>query len=114
MSHFNPKIVISHCISVGIILFLSAVFALSEPGVQYVDVTKETGINFEHFNGVTGEKFFLEALGAGAAFFDYDNDGDLDLYLVNGAPLIDPKPPIPPANALYRNNGDGTFTDVTK
>lgn len=108
MSSFN------YCILLGIILCFLAVFAHGEPEVKYVDVTEEVGINFEHFNGVTGEKFFLEALGSGAAFFDYDNDGDLDLYLVNGAPLIDPKPPIPPTNALYRNNGDGTFTDVTK
>ncbi|HIO82322.1 TPA: CRTAC1 family protein, partial [Candidatus Poribacteria bacterium] len=56
----------------------------------------------------------LETLGSGATFFDYDNDNDVDLYVVNGADLPGYISPILPTNILYRNNGNGTFTDVTK
>ncbi|MYF75466.1 MAG: VCBS repeat-containing protein, partial [Gemmatimonadetes bacterium] len=53
-------------------------------------------------------------MGAGCAFFDCDGDGDLDLYAVNGAPLPEFVGNEMPTNRLYRNNGDGTFTDVTE
>ena len=92
------------------------------------DATAETGIDFVHFNGVTGEFFLPEITGSGGALFDYDNDGDLDLYLVQGAKLLSrPNPPGfawrgygPPRDQLYRNdlNGAGSgalhFTDVTQ
>lgn len=84
---------------------------------QFTSVTKEAGIHFEHYNGARGQRYFIEPLGGGAAFLDYNNDGFQDIYFVNGADL----PSLaegrsdgiePPRNALYRNNGDGTFTDV--
>ncbi len=76
-------------------------------------VCRGTGIHFQHSDGRSGERYFVETLGSGAAWFDYDRDGDLDIYFVNGADLPKMRSDAPPTNALYRNNGDGTFTDVT-
>lgn len=81
--------------------------------VQFVEVTLEAGLTFTYVNGASGRKYMPEPMGSGAAFFDYDNDGYLDLYIVNGAPLPGFEYEEPPTNALYRNNGDGTFADVT-
>lgn len=86
--------------------------------IQFTRVTDETGIRFRHFNGAMGEKNLVETMGGGAAFFDYDNDDDLDLYFVNGAPFtvggVSNPDALLPTNRLYRNNGDGTFSDVTQ
>lgn len=87
--------------------------AISAGQVRFVDVTQEAGIDFVYVNGASGQKYMPEPMGSGAAFFDYDNDGDLDLYIVNGAPFPGYHCSEIPRNALYRNNGDGTFTDVT-
>ena len=138
------------------------IFCLSLPAcdlgsraVQFADVTAQAGISFTHTNGAAGEYFLIETTGAGGAFFDYDNDGDLDVYLVDGFDLqgirsvpinlvyqqgdhywvrepnqdkgarsrdaaqyavaLSPRPDsasVSPRNVLYRNNGDGTFTDT--
>ena len=88
--------------------------ASADTGIQFVDVTQEAGIHWQHTDGRSGQKYFMETLGSGAAFFDYDADGDPDLYFVNGAPLPGYVPQEVPTNCLYRNNGDGTFTDVTE
>ena len=88
--------------------------ANADTGVQFVDVTQEAGISWKHTDGRSGQKYFMETLGSGAAFFDYDADGDPDLYFVNGAPLPGYVAQEVPTNCLYRNNGDGTFTDVTE
>ena len=80
---------------------------------MFTDVTAEAGIEFQHTDGRSGRYYLLEELGSGAAFFDYDNDGDLDIYFVNGTYLPGAISESQPTNALYRNNGDGTFTDVT-
>jgi hypothetical protein len=82
------------------------------PDVRFVDVTEQAGIDFTYVNGASGQKFMPEAVGSGAAFFDADGDGRLDLYIVNGAPLPGYTGPTGP-NALYRNAGDGAFVDVT-
>ena len=81
--------------------------------VEFTDVTASAGIKFVHTNGAFGKKYLPETMGAGGAFLDYNNDGWLDIYLVNGTNWPDGKkqPSLP---ALYRNNGNGTFTDVTK
>src|SRR5579872_5598305 len=63
--------------------------------------------------GKSPQKYFPETTGAGCAFFDYDNDGWMDIYLVNRGKADFFSPPSPLRNALYRNNRDGTFTDVT-
>ena len=87
---------------------------LAHADIQFSRITDEAGIQFRHFNGDTGEKHLVETMGGGAAFFDYNNDDYLDIYLVNGAPLTGKTPEVQPTNHLYRNNGDGTFTDVTQ
>jgi len=71
-------------------------------------------INFVHTSGSSAQKYLPESTGAGCAFFDYDNDGWMDIYLVNSGPCDFWNPPKPLRNALYRNNRDGTFTDVTE
>ncbi|MFP5229479.1 MAG: CRTAC1 family protein [Acidobacteriota bacterium] len=73
-----------------------------------------SGITWVHTAGKSPQKYLPETTGAGCAFLDYDNDGWMDIYLVNSGKcdFYDPKPPL--RNALYRNNRDGTFTDVTE
>ncbi len=80
--------------------------------VRFVDVTAQAGIVFRHENGRSDDKLVVETVGSGVAWIDYDNDGFLDLYLVNGAVLADGK--TSPGNVLLRNNGGGTFVDVTE
>ena len=96
-----------------LILNLLLVPCHAQMTTQFVDVTAEAGITFKHVNGASDRKFYLETMGSGAAFLDYDNDGDLDLYIVNGAPLPGFETAASPTNLLYQNKGDGTFTDVT-
>ncbi len=86
------------------------------------DVTAQSGVDFRCDASPTSQKYLIETMVGGVAMFDYDNDGLLDLYFVNGAALDDPMPPGKQPdksdprfwNRLYRNNGDGTFTDVTE
>jgi hypothetical protein len=78
------------------------------------DVTKETGITFVHTDGSSGRRYIMETVTCGLALFDYNNDGLLDIYFVNGAPL--PGAPArnpPPRNELWRNDGNWHFTNVT-
>lgn len=81
---------------------------------HFTDATSIAGIDFEHHDGRSGQRYFIETLGSGAAWFDYDQDGDPDMFFVNGANLVDNHSSAQPTNKLYRNNGDGTFTDVTE
>ena len=74
----------------------------------------ESGITWVHENAMSDERHLPETVGAGCAFFDYDNDGWMDIYLVNSGPSDFYKPKSELRNALYHNNRDGTFTDVTK
>ena len=80
-------------------------------GVRFTDITAKAGIKFRHNSGRAGKKFMPETLGAGGAFFDADGDGWLDIVLINGR---DWKPKGKSLHALYRNNRNGTFTEVTK
>jgi hypothetical protein len=85
-----------------------------KPAVTFEEVLpKSSGINWVHNNAHSPERFLPETVGAGCAFFDYDNDGWMDLYLVNSGPSDFYSPTVPLKNALYHNNRDGTFTDVT-
>jgi hypothetical protein len=81
--------------------------------VVFTDVTKQAGINWVHDNALSPDRFLPETVGAGCLFFDYDNDGWMDIYLVNSGPSDFFTPGKPLKNALYHNNHDGTFTDVT-
>jgi len=81
--------------------------------VTFTDVAPSAGIDFRHDNAASSEKFLIETMGAGCGWIDYNQDGLLDLYLVNGAPTRAYSPTKPVHSALYRNNGDGTFTNVT-
>jgi hypothetical protein len=75
--------------------------------------TGRSGLNWKHTSGKSSEKYLPETTGAGCAFFDYDNDGWMDIYLVNSGKCDFFVPSTPLKNALYRNNRDGTFTEVT-
>jgi enediyne biosynthesis protein E4 len=89
---------------------------------KFVDITSAVGVDFHYLSSHTSKKYLPETMGAGVALFDYDNDGRLDLFLINGAPLNDPTPKgtIPqksgPAywNRLFHQKADGTFEDVTE
>src|SRR5439155_2996168 len=101
------------------------------PTEWFVDHASETGLDFVHFNGMSGERYYAENLGPGVALFDYDNDGDLDVFIPQGRmlgagktvseALVPPKGPLPLKGRLFRNDlqvhADGTralrFTDVT-
>src|SRR4030095_1408634 len=72
-----------------------------------------TGIHWRHDNAMSDKRYLPETLGPGGAFLDYDNDGWMDIYLVNSGPSDFYSPNRPLGNALYRNNRDGTFTDVS-
>src|SRR5437588_511003 len=88
----------------------------------FEDVTARSGIRFKHEASRTSQKYLPESMGAGVAMFDYDNDGWLDLFFVNGARIPDPMPGGASTsksdprfwNRLYRNNHGGTFRDVTE
>ena len=118
----------------SVALFLAAAPAArgqAASGDWFSERAAAVGLDFVHFNGMSGEFYFEEMVGSGVALFDYDNDGDLDVYLVQGAmlgegrtladALIPPAMPLPLTDRLYRNDltvaADGTrtlrFTDVT-
>jgi hypothetical protein len=73
-----------------------------------------SGITWVHDNAMSDERYLPETMGPGCAFFDYDNDGWMDLYITNSGPADFWQPKKPIRNALYKNNRDGTFTDVTE
>lgn len=84
----------------------------ARPRVQFTDVTSTSGIKFRHENGASSEKFMVETFGSGVAWLDYDNDGFLDLYFLNGSNLAEKT--SSPGNVLLRNTGQGTFLEVTQ
>ncbi len=101
----------------GVLLFImTAILCSISLGDSIVlnDITRETGITFVHTDGSSGKRYILETITAGLALFDYDNDGDIDIYFLNGKPLKGAKANASPKNVLYRNEGNWKFTDVTE
>jgi enediyne biosynthesis protein E4 len=94
----------------------SAPAANATSNVQFVDVAREAGLNVPNvWGGVDHKRYIIEAKGSGLAFFDYDNDGWLDIYLTNGNRIDEKWPPgKSPTSQLFKNNRDGTFTNVTE
>jgi enediyne biosynthesis protein E4 len=88
-----------------LIVLTPGLHATQSPPIQFADVTAKAGITFVHSSAATPEKYMFETFGSGVAWIDYDNDTFPDLFFVNGAPGS--------SNALYHNNKNGTFTDVT-
>jgi enediyne biosynthesis protein E4 len=85
------------------------------PAYPFTEVLpSQSGISWKHVAGTSPEKYLPESTGPGCAFLDYDNDGWMDIYLVNSGPCDFFTPSNPLRNALYRNNRDGTFTDITE
>ena len=80
--------------------------------IQFQDVSDQTGIDYLHNDGGFGERYIVEYTSAGLAVFDFDDDGLLDLYFLNGGSLGGESEPGP--NRLFRNLGDFRFTDVTE
>ncbi len=95
-------------------VFASAAPSPAELGVTFVDIARDAGLNAKTiFGGEHKNKYLLETTGCGVAFYDYDNDGWLDIFLVNGSRLEGFPPGKEPTCHLFKNNRDGTFTDVT-
>ena len=80
----------------------------------FTEITDEVGLDFVHDPGNEGKYLAPEVMGSGGAFLDYDHDGDLDIYLIQGGPLPESTRLRELPNRLYRQNPDGTFTDVTQ
>ncbi|MCR4411527.1 MAG: CRTAC1 family protein [Thermoguttaceae bacterium] len=104
----------------ALVAALAAVAAYAPSGdcraqcpIQLKDMTAEVGLDFVHTDGSSGRRFVIEPMSAGLATFDYDGDGLVDLYFVNGAPLPGMQVDRPPKNRLYRNLGAWKFRDVT-
>ncbi len=99
------------------LLWLSSVALPAQeagPAFRLSDVTAAAGIQFRHNHGGSGQGYIVEGMVAGLALFDYDLDGYIDIYFLNGAALKGTVLEAAPTNALYRNNADGSFTDVTQ
>jgi len=83
------------------------------PLPQFVDIARQAGVAFHHTNGATAEKHVVETMGSGGVFFDYDGDGWIDIFLVDGGSIADAAVARRARHRLYRNRGNGTFEDVT-
>jgi hypothetical protein len=94
--------------------FFFAAVAAASSAIELRDVTRQTGITFVHTDGSSGQRYIVETVASGLAVFDYDNDGDVDIYFLNGAPLRGALGTARPANALWRNDGNWKFSDVTE
>lgn len=96
----------------GFLVLALTSIASGEQTLKFTDATEQAGISFLHVNGFSEKRHFIETMGPGCAFLDYDGDGFLDIYFANGHELERPGGEKA-ANVLYRNRGDGAFADVT-
>lgn len=97
----------------GICLTTNPTNCCAQSEIRFQDASASSGIVFQHFSGNTGKHFIVETVTAGLATLDYNNDGLLDVYLLNGSPLRGDQRNPPPRNRLFRNDGNFHFTDVT-
>jgi enediyne biosynthesis protein E4 len=81
--------------------------------MRFTEISHEAGVDFLHVNGASADKHLVETIGSGGLFFDYDNDGWIDIFLVDGGSLTDPAVARRARHGLFRNRGDGTFEDST-
>jgi hypothetical protein len=81
--------------------------------IRFTNIAAEAGITFKHENGASAQKYMPETMAGGSIIFDYNNDGWPDLFLVNGGSFTDKQKAAGARHHLYRNNKDGSFTDVT-
>ena len=101
--------------SAGLLTRNTRTLARYAPLPAFIELSPaETGIKWVHDNAMSADRYLPETCGSGCAFLDFDNDGWMDLYLVNSGPADFFTPKTPLRNALYKNNRDGTFTDVTE
>jgi hypothetical protein len=126
MKNSHHRIGQAICAALVVAIAVKWVFPLrgQEPPAagHFIDATERLGIHFRQQASPTAKKYLLETMGSGVALFDYDNDGRLDIFLANGAPIADPTPvgTIPKKvgpkywNRLYHQKSDGTFEDVTE
>ena len=89
---------------------------LSAPAAYpiFSDVTAASGITWRQFNGFSPDRYLIETMGGGVGFFDFDNDGSLDIFLLNGGETPRGKSGMPLQNALFRNLGNGKFADIAR
>src|SRR6266849_44377 len=125
-SSLRPALSGALWISLAALLSATLLLALDDPAnkqaksprkpiAYFTDVAKEAGLSMMNvFGGVDTKKYIIETTGTGVAIFDYDNDGWPDIFIVNGTKLEGFPAGKAPTNHLYRNNHDGTFTDVTE
>ena len=106
---FQIQIATKHYLTILVLILFTTHLSTATP--FFKDVSEVAGIDFRHQSGKSEKKYMPETMGSGVALFDYNNDGFIDFYFVTSgnAPTSDNKV----GNVLYRNNGDGTFTDVT-
>jgi len=111
-----PLIAVAAAVFAGPLVYFACGAAAAAPSpdpIHFADITRPAGIRFVHNNGAFGQKYLPETLGPGVAFIDYDNDGWQDIFFVNGTRWPG-HPGQVTTPVLYRNNHDGTFTDVTR
>src|SRR3989454_6476501 len=111
----NPKSEIANWTvrTCAVLSAISIVAQSGQPSIQFTDVTKSAGLTFVHYTGAFGKKYLPETLGPGVAFIDYDGDGWQDLFFTNGKDWPGQHRRTSTLQ-LFRNNHDGTFTDVTR
>ncbi len=109
-------------LALGCFLLQPQIRVSAAPAEAFTEISASAKLRFQHISPHTSRKYLIETMGSGVAFFDFDNDGRLDIFFVNGAPLADPTPngTIPAKsgpkywNRLYHQKKDGTFEDVTE
>ena len=85
----------------------------SATAIRFTEISRQAGVDFRHINGASPDKHLIETIGSGGLFFDYDNDGSIDIFLVDGGSVADPAVARQARDRLLHNRGNGTFEDVT-